>query len=30
MYARMIHNRDGSKYAIPYGTEQEAIYSGNT
>jgi len=27
MYARMIHNRDGSKYAIPYGTEQEAIYS---
>jgi len=27
MYARMIHNRDGSKYPIPYGEENQCIYS---
>eukprot|EP00088_Acartia_fossae_P015834 TRINITY_DN18778_c0_g1_i1.p1 TRINITY_DN18778_c0_g1~~TRINITY_DN18778_c0_g1_i1.p1 ORF type:complete len:473 (+),score=142.57 TRINITY_DN18778_c0_g1_i1:30-1448(+) len=27
MYARMIHNKDGAKYAIPYGKENECIYS---
>ena len=28
MYARMIHNKDGSKYAIPYGKDEQAIFSG--
>lgn len=27
MYARMIHNRDGSTYPIPYGKEDQCIYS---
>merc|ERR1712198_370111 len=27
MYARMIHNKDGSKYAIPYGKDSQCIYS---
>ena len=27
MNARMIHNRDGSKYSLPYGKNQQCIYS---
>lgn len=27
MYARMIHNLDGSTYPIPYGKDNQCIYS---
>lgn len=27
MYARMIHNRDGSTYPVPYGQKDQCIYS---
>lgn len=27
MYARMIHNKDGAMHGIPYGKENECIYS---
>ena len=27
MYARMIHNLDGSTYSVPYGAEKQCIYS---
>jgi len=27
MHSRMIHNKDGSKYGIPYGKQNECIYS---